>query len=276
MTASILILGAGQDGGSPQLGRRSGIGEPRTASSVAVRSPNGSVVLLDASPDIRLQSQALMTWSGYPSDRSDLVDAVAITHGHMGHYAGLLQFGKEAAATQNLPLVATPSVLGFLTSHEPWRTLVAGGHLRPQPLDNRVPIDTSMTIVGIPVPHRAEFTDTVGLSVVVHDDPYLLYLPDIDSWDAWPQAESVIAAHRIAMLDATFSSTEELPGRDMAQIAHPHVPDTLERFGSLATTTRIVLTHINHTNLLADPNSTIAALAEGSGFTIAKDGMEMQ
>ena len=275
MKPSILVLGSGQDGGSPQLGHTVGIGDDRTASCVAVRSPDGSIVILDASPDIREQGQALMEWDLYPDGRDRLVDAVAITHGHMGHYAGLLQFGKESAAAHDLPLVATPSFLEFIAANEPWRTLVSGGHLRPVPLNGSVTIDSSMSIVGIPVPHRAEFTDTVALSIRIHNRPYLLYVPDIDAWAPWSEAGAIIAEHDIAIVDATFSSREELPGRDMAKIAHPLVTDTIERFTDLTGSTQIVLGHINHSNPVADPTSAIAIQATTAGFAVAKDGMQL-
>lgn len=276
MHPSILVLGSGQDGGSPQLGNRLGVGPDRTASCVSVISPNGSVVLLDASPDIRTQGRRLLAWDLYPSGRQRFVDAVAITHGHMGHYAGLLHFGKEAMSESGLPLVATASFLRFISGNEPWRALVAGGQLRPAPLDPEISIDTSLSIAGIPVPHRSEYTDTVALSVRVDDRPYLLYLPDIDAWEPWPDAESTIAQHEIAILDATFSSPDELPGREMAEIAHPLVPDTIDRFSHLTDTTRIVLSHINHTNELSDPTSAIAERAMTSGFTIARDGLVIE
>jgi pyrroloquinoline quinone biosynthesis protein B len=275
MTSSIFVLGSGQDGGSPQVGHRIGVGPDRTASCVVVRSPNGSVAMLDASPDIRVQAQRLLGWDGYPSKRERFLDAVAITHGHMGHYAGLVHFGKEAAASRGLPLVTTPSFLEFVTSNDPWRALVAGGHLRPTPLGEEVSIDTSMSIVGIPVPHRAEYTDTVALSVRFHGEPRFLYLPDIDAWDPWPEAESVIAEHESVLLDATFSSAQELPGRDMTVIAHPLVPDTIERFEHLAKSSQLVLGHINHSNALADPTSEIARRAADAGFLVAFDGMEL-
>jgi pyrroloquinoline quinone biosynthesis protein B len=275
MKTPILVLGSGQDGGSPQVGRRRGIGPDRTASCVAVVSPNGSVVILDASPDIRVQTQRLQKWKRYPSERDRLVDSVAITHGHMGHYAGLLHFGKEAAAERGLPLVATISFLEFLSANEPWRALVAGGHLRPEPLADEVSIDSSMSIAGIPVPHRAEYTDTVALSIRSNDTPVFLFLPDIDSWDAWPAAEGIISEHAAVLVDATFSSFDELPGRDMSHIAHPLVPDTIDRFSHLTATTTIVLGHMNHTNRLADPSSEIGQTARDAGYVIAIDGLEI-
>lgn len=274
-STGILILGAGQDGGSPQFGHHHGVGPDRTASSVAVVSPLGSVVLLDASPDLRQQSLTLQAWTGYPQRRTTLVDAVAITHGHMGHYSGLVHFGRESADTEQVELIATPSFLDFLGANAPWNALVANGNLSPSALDRKVPIDDSMAIVGIPVPHRAEYTDTVGLSIVVDGEPVLLYLPDIDGWDVWPGAHETIAAHRVSLIDATFTGPEELGRRDYASVRHPLVPDSIARFGDLTETHTIVLGHMNHTNPLSDAHSDIARTATDAGFVIARDGMDL-
>lgn len=271
----ILILGSGQDGGSPQFGNRTGVGGDRTASSVVVVSPLGSVVLLDASPDLRVQSRTLLSWDGYPPDRVRTVDAVSITHGHMGHYAGLVHFGREAANSEGVRLVATPSFLDFMRSNAPWDALIANRNVVPTALDSRVSIDESLDIVGIPVPHRAEYTDTVGLSIIVEGEPVLLYLPDIDGWDQWPAAHQTIAAHKVSIIDATFTSPEELGHRDYTSILHPLVTDSVERFGDLTDSRTIVLSHINHTNPLADPTSEIAKAAAAAGFVVAHDTMEV-
>ena len=71
------------------------------------------------------------------------------------------------------------------------------------------------------VPHRAEFPDTVGVSI-----GGVLYLPDIDSWDAWPVASRIVGDHDLAFLDATFWSHRELPDRDRGEIPHPLVLPT--------------------------------------------------
>jgi hypothetical protein len=108
------------------------------------------------------------------------------------------------------------------------------------------------------------------------DEPRFLYLPDIDSWGDWRQAEETISTHPMCLLDATFSSADELVNRSVAEIKHPLVPDTIKRFGSMTDTTRIVLGHINHSNALADAESPIARSAVASGFVVAHDGMVLR
>ncbi len=274
MEAAIVVLGSGQDGGSPQLGHTSGVGPDRTASCVAAISPSGSVVLLDASPDMRQQVLSLMMSAVYPADRATPFDAIALTHGHMGHYVGLVHLGKESGDARGIPLLATGKMHTFLRRNEPWRTLYERGNVVPDTFGlGAIRVDDRMTIDAITVPHRAEFTDTVALSVRLDDEPRFLYLPDIDSWSDWRQAEETISAHPMCLLDATFSSADELRDRSVAEIKHPLVTDTIKRFGALNDSTRIVLGHINHSNPLADPESPIAQDAADSGFVIARDGM---
>jgi pyrroloquinoline quinone biosynthesis protein B len=215
-----------------------------------------------------------MTSDVYPAGRATPFDAIALTHGHMGHYVGLVHLGKESGDARGIRLLATGKMHTFLRRNEPWRTLYERGNVAPDTFGlGAIRVDDRMTIDAITVPHRAEFTDTVALSVRLDDEPWFLYLPDIDDWGDWRKAEETISAHAMCLLDATFSSPDELAGRSVTEIKHPLVTDTMERFGSLTESSRIVLGHINHSNPLADPGSTIAQSAVESGFVIAHDGM---
>ena len=269
MAHSLIVLGSGQDGGTPQLGSRSGRSRDRTASSIAITSHDHAPILFDASPDIRVQYRQLCDHAG----GTPTFDGVFITHGHMGHYAGLVHFGKEAANTEHLPLFAPGSVLSFLSSNEPWATLFRENHLEPVSMDGAAASLGSLSVRAIPVPHRSEFTGTVAYSLSVDGQPWLLYLPDIDGWEHWSHAERFIAEHPVSLLDATFTSVGELPGRDITKIKHPLVPDTIDRFAHLTDERTIVLTHINHSNPLGDPDADITAAAIEQGFLIAYDGM---
>jgi pyrroloquinoline quinone biosynthesis protein B len=271
MDIRLIVLGSGQDGGTPQFGTPDGVGRDRCASSVAVVASDGLVLLFDASPDIRAQSQRLPR----RDPGTEPVDAVFITHAHMGHYAGLLHFGKEAAATHGVPLFAPKSVIAFLDTNEPWATLFSEGHFDPVALNTATASVGGIDVQAIPVPHRSEHSSACGFSVSVEGEPWLLYTPDIDSWDMWPDAEAELTRHRVSLIDAAFSDPNELPLRPMSEVRHPMVPDTIDRFAHIATQRRLVLTHINHTNALGDPDSAIAKQAIACGFEIAFDGMEI-
>lgn len=261
----ITVLGSGQDGGLPQFASRhphdqsavSGTLPTRTASSLLVEDSNVRI-LLDASPDLRSQ------WAG----RHGAPDAIALTHGHIGHYAGLVHFGREVANTSRIRCHMTESMRTFLMGNQPWRQLFDLENLSAE-TTNPFACD-SYRIELIRVPHRAEHTDTVAISV----DGRVLYLPDIDSWEEWNDAQSVVDNHEIAFLDASFWSRDELEGRTVDDVPHPLVTETIEKFGS--SNARIILTHLNHTNPLVDPSSQATATVADLGWTVAHDGLTIE
>jgi pyrroloquinoline quinone biosynthesis protein B len=258
----VTVLGSGQDGGLPQAGAahpfddeaRTGTIRERTGPSLLVEDGAASL-LCDVSPDFRLQ-----WWK-----RTSPPGAIALTHAHIGHYAGLVHFGKEVMAADRIPLHATDSMLRFLGGNAPWKALLDDRVLVPAP--DRTWADRQIEL--FPVPHRGEFSDTVAVSI----GGSILWIPDIDDWAAWPDATAVISSHDVAFLDATFWASDELVGRDVSEVPHPLVPDTLERFAGLST--RLVLTHLNHTNPLCDPGSPESAIVHAVGFEIASDGLTL-
>lgn len=265
---TVVVLGTAQDGGIPQMGSETG-GPGRLVSSLGVIAPDGTSLVVDVTPDVRAQVEHLARQPRYRRSGHNVIDNIALTHAHMGHYTGLVQFGREAHNARGIRLWVTESMADFLTANEPWRALITGGHLELQPGFGPAEIAPGLTIRLIPVPHRAEYTDTVGVSI----NERLLFIPDIDAWSAWPDAEAELERHEICLLDATFSRLDEVPGRNLGSIPHPLVGDTLTRFGALTAGRRLILTHINHSNPISRPDSTEAAEVVAAGFEIAEDLM---
>jgi len=271
MAGTLIVLGTAQDGGNPQMGSR-GRGRPRLVSSVAVVMDDGTTLLADATPDVKAQVAHLSTLPAYQArSMRNVVDHITLTHGHMGHYTGLVQFGKEAHNADRIPTWVTPSMAAFLRANQPWRSLVDGGHLDLRSDPGPFSLSPGLSLRLVPVPHRAELTDTVGISV--NDEA--LFVPDIDSWGDWPEAERELERHRVCLLDASFSSLDEIPGRDLGLIPHPLVSDTIERFRHLAAGRRLILTHLNHTNPVAEVDSPAAAAVRSAGFEVAEDLMQI-
>ena len=80
----------------------------------------------------------------------------------------------------------------------------------------------------------------------------------------------------IALLDATFFSGEELPGRSMEEVPHPFVSETMALFEREPARTRekIHFIHFNHTNpLLWDAGK--RAEVRKRGFSLAEQGMKL-
>ncbi len=259
----LTILGSGQDGALPQAASsdpldeaaREGSIPERTGPSLLVEEDN-QALLCDVSPDFRVQ-----WWN-----RRSLPDAVALTHAHVGHYAGLVHFGKEVAASDATRLFTTESMYSFLASNAPWSALIDDGRL----VATSESIWAGNEIELIPVPHRGEFSDTVAISI----GRRALWLPDIDSWETWPSAVEVVAGHAVAFLDATFWSPDEIPGRSIKDFPHPLVRETISKFAGVGT--RVVLTHLNHTNPLCDPSSAENRFVHEAGFEVAFDGMTIE
>ena len=270
MAWTCIVLGTAQDGGNPQLGSR-GIGAPRMVASLAVVADDGTRLLVDATPDVKAQLTRLDEMVGTsPRASSNVVDHIVLTHAHMGHYAGLVQFGQEAHNARGIKCWVTSSMADFLRSNQPWLALEEGGHIEIHVTEPNRPVMPApgLELRLVPVPHRPDFTDAVGVSL-----NQVFYLPDIDGWDQWPAAEEELAKHRVCLLDATFHEPAELPGRDISQIPHPFVTDTVDRFSHLTADRRMILTHINHSNPINDPDSEETRSVRMAGFEVGADFM---
>lgn len=280
MATRVILLGSGQDAGLPQFGARIGPDaaarlDPlavRLGPSLAVLDDTGRCLLIDASPDIKEQESRLLRLPAYAARKTgNPFDGVLLTHAHMGHYLGLAHFGREAAHTRQLPVWCSAEMAAFLRKHAPWEQLVSlrNIELRPAAPDSVLEPWPGLSLRVFAVPHRGEYTDTLGVSI----NEKLLYVPDIDGWQHWVHARQEVTRHATCLLDGTFYSPAELPGRDLREISHPFIEDTLRAFGDLARGRRLVLTHFNHSNPVCDPGSNEARAVLAAGFEI---GAEMQ
>jgi len=276
----IHVLGVAQDAGNPQINCY----EPRcvriwespvlgSAGSVLAMVINDAAFhLFDVSPGI--PGQLFRLWQKTNLRLADL-EGVWLTHAHIGHYAGLIYFGKEAAATKAAPVYAMPKMAGFLASNGPWSQLVADRNIIIRGLTDHQRVDVGpVSVTPWLVPHRDEYSETVGF-LIEGPRKTALYLPDIDKWQKWSKSlEAVIAEVDLAFVDATFFSGDELPNRDLSEIPHPTVLETIELLETLpkALRTRVIFTHMNHSNPLLDPDSEASRWVFELGFRIAQIG----
>jgi pyrroloquinoline quinone biosynthesis protein B len=254
MCTEAILLGAAQDGGVPQAGCdcsncRSAWAERTPRQFIACLALTDRTArqswLIDATPDFREQLHAL----------ADLAPAcplagVVLTHAHVGHYAGLIHLGREAMGVQRLPVYATSRLASFLSNNAPWSQLVALGHIDLQTIQPGVEFQLGprLNLTPLAVPHRDEYSDTMAF-VVRGAARRLLYCPDTDAWDRWDRdLYGLLEEVDIALLDATFFSADELPGRDMSQVPHPLATDTVSRLAGVNCDVRLI--HLNHTNPL--------------------------
>jgi pyrroloquinoline quinone biosynthesis protein B len=230
---------------------------------------DGRAWLLDAGPDFR-EHLARLDTAGVE------LAGILLTHGHIGHYSGLMYLGREVMNMAGLPVWAAPRLAGFLRTNGPWEQLTACGNIDLRAIDLSATIELSdgLRVDAFDVPHRDEYSETVGFRVV-GPTATLLYVPDTDGWEGWdPPIETYLSDVDVALLDATFFDGDELPGRDIREIAHPLVIDSLSRFGELdgADRDKIRFTHLNHTNPLLDPESDALVRVARAGMNVAAEG----
>ena len=75
-------------------------------------------------------------------------------------------------------------------------------------------------------------------------------------------------------IDATFWDDNELAGRDMSEIPHPRVTQTMDMLEHLPASERakVHFIHYNHTNPIRDPDSAESKQVRARGFNIARRG----
>jgi pyrroloquinoline quinone biosynthesis protein B len=282
----VLLLGTAQDGGLPQIGcpreccraaREDPARRRLVVSALVVDPRSGERWLLDASPDLPEQVERA---AGHGAPRGEgrpaLFDGIFLTHAHIGHYTGLAALGREAYGTAPQTVHCSGSMAEYLSTNGPWELMVRLGQLRLEVMrpDEPMVLGEGLTIEALEVPHRPEYSDTYAF-VVRGPSRSLLFLPDIDKWERWERRiEDVIADVDVALLDATFYDEGEVPGRSMADIPHPFIAESIERFAALpqAERAKVRLFHLNHTNPAADPTSEAARTVRAAGMSVAADG----
>jgi pyrroloquinoline quinone biosynthesis protein B len=262
----LVVLGIAQDAGIPQLGcsqalcqaiRRGERKAEKVSSIGLVNASLGKAYLFDATPDMPAQLQAL-TGGTVPS-------GVFLTHGHIGHYTGLMYFGRESIDAKGVAVYGTERMMAFLGANGPWSLLISRGNLKLHTVspDTAVDLGDGIRVTAIRVPHRDEFTDTVGF-VIQGPRRRALFIPDIDQWTRWDRRiQDVIATVDVALLDGTFAAADEIPGRTIEDIPHPLMPVTRQLLRGAKAAVWFI--HLNHTNREIDAKDVVR---EGQRFPL--------
>ncbi len=275
----VLVLGTSQDGGYPQVGcsRKCCIhawenNYSRKVSSLAIIS-DGDCWLVDITPDFPSQLKMIESEiNGLPK-----IAGIFITHAHIGHYLGLLDLGLEIMNTNKIPVYVMPSMGTFLKENGPFKQLVDLENIKLMPLipDELVFLKNNLLITPFLVPHRNEFSETVGYKIHL-DNNSLIYIPDIDSWEEWDgNMIDLVKNNDVAILDGTFYDGKELEDRKIEDIPHPCIKDSLKIFSLLEVVDRkkVYFTHLNHTNPVIQSSSSERLELLSHGYNVAEDGM---
>ena len=258
----IVVLGIAQDGGIPQLGCarpicqdiRAGKRPAEKVSSLGlINRRTGAAYVFDATPDFPAQLQRL-TGGKLPA-------GIFLTHAHIGHYTGLMFLGRESVNAGSVPVYATERMGAFLRANGPWSQLVSIPNiaLRAIAYDQPVTLDGGILVTAFKVPHRDEFSDTVGFRIA-GPNRSALFIPDIDRWEKWNRSIRDLAGTvDYAFLDGTFASATEI-NRPIEEIPHPLMSRTRELLNGVKA--KLWFIHINNSN------------AEIDAADVVKEGMK--
>ena len=162
----------------------------------------------------------------------------------------------------------------FLTNNGPWSQLVSLQNIVLKNLqhDSTMVLNQKLKVTPFIVPHRDEFSETVGYKIE-GSKKTALFIPDIDKWKTWHKniIEEVKKVD-YAFLDATFLNQYEVK-RAMSEVPHPFVQETTTLFQheTLATKNKIIFIHFNHTNPALQENSKERKRIEKLGFRFANE-----
>jgi|TARA_R110002110_G_scaffold239011_33_gene454873 pyrroloquinoline quinone biosynthesis protein B len=280
---SLVVLGTIQDAGSPHIACKKACCENlfeksnplRKVVSLGIIDPqNNKSFLFEATPDMTSQVKKLKQFS---NSENELPDGIFLSHAHIGHYTGLMYLGKEATNANQVPVYAMPRMKNFLENNGPWSQLVSTNNIAIQEIANHKEIELTSNIKVIPftVPHRDEFSETVGFKII-GPKKSVLFIPDIDKWEKWEtDISEAISEVDFAFVDATFFDGEEINTRDISEIPHPFVIESMEHFKRLPSEEKqkIHFIHFNHTNPVLNSESEAYKTVINNGFNIAQIDM---
>lgn len=278
-----LVLGTVQDGGLPQAGCytprcNAARQNPRFVASLALVDLTAErFYLVDATPDITRQIDLIpgQAFRQRAQARRPF-DGIFLTHAHIGHYLGLAVLGREGLGISSTPVYCSPGMADYLSNNGPWSLMVDEGRLvfPSVQMDEWHRVDDTLSVRLIPVPHRHEFSDTVAF-VFRGASRSLLYVPDIDRWEDWQVGiEDLVREVDVALIDGSFYSPTEVPGRNIEDIPHPLIPRSMDLLQSAVRDgNRVVFTHLNNTNPVHDEGSAEAREVSRRGFAVARAGM---
>ena len=279
----IYILGNTQDAGLPHIGCQHPFCEDSfnvyeehyTTSIAVVNSDLKKYILFEATPDITFQLNNLKQNIFY---EFLLPESIYITHAHIGHYTGLMYFGREALGAKDLMVRVLPRMSNFLQNNGPWSQLVDINNIKISEINfgSSTKELASIYITPVQVPHRDEYSETAGY-IIKGKNKKALFIPDIDKWEKWDRDLSQLAKEfDFLLIDATFYDSKEI-NRDISEIPHPLVTETMNLLSGLNKENRnkVYFIHMNHTNMMLDPNSDLSKLVTSKGFNIARLGQKL-
>jgi pyrroloquinoline quinone biosynthesis protein B len=167
----------------------------------------------------------------------------------------------------------------LLETNAPWSQLVGLKNISLQNLINKelTKLSEGLTVEPFLVPHRDEFSETVGFKIVSAGGKSLVFIPDIDKWEKWSEKlEDVVKANNYVLVDGTFYADGEI-NRPMSEVPHPFVSETMRLLKDLPATekSKVFFIHFNHSNPIVQGNKEKTKELETNGFNSTFQGQKL-
>ena len=138
-------------------------------------------------------------------------------------------------------------------------------------------LTNDLSIIPLRVPHRDEYSETAAYEIIGKNKK-ALFIPDIDKWEKWSKnLIELVQEFDYLLLDATFYDSKEI-NRDISEIPHPLVSETISLLDNLTTEdkSKVYFIHMNHTNMMLDPKSDLTDYVISKGFNITRLGLKLE
>jgi pyrroloquinoline quinone biosynthesis protein B len=185
-----------------------------------------------------------------------------------------MYLGTEYFVSANINVFAMPVMNEYLRNNGPWSQLVKNQNILLQTINagKEISLTSNLSVIPFLVPHRDEYSETVGYKII-GPDKTALFIPDIDKWYKW-ESNIIDEIKQVdyAFLDAGFYSEKEIDNRDISEIPHPTVLESMQLFEDLPSKekNKVWFIHMNHTNPMLNPESEQSKLVLSKGYHIAR------
>jgi pyrroloquinoline quinone biosynthesis protein B len=292
-----IVLGSAAGGGVPQwncncricaLARKgNGRVRPRTQMGLAVSGDGDAWILINASPDLRIQLAEQLAL--HPRElRESPVKAVVLTGAEIDQTAGLLSLRER----QPFDLYATAETLQAIEANPMFDALAADLVRREAiALDRpfKLPGGVEAGLFGVPgkpplyLESRPDAAKSAGINVGIElraGDARLVAVPGAAAIE--PELVARLSDADLLLFDGTVFTDDEMirtgtgtkTGRRMGHIPVNGSDGSLAALASLSG--RRVFIHINNTNPILIEDSPERRHVEAAGWQVAHDGMELR
>ena len=277
----VIVLGIAQDAGYPQANCYKDCCKEiwnhpekrKMVSCLALVDPiSNERWIFDCTPDFPKQLQML---DSFALSKKEILTGIFLTHAHIGHYTGLMYLGRESMNANNIKVYTMPEMDKFLQNNGPWIQLITLQNINLQTIkeDSVISLNERISVTAFTVPHRDEFSETVGYRIKTKNKS-LVFIPDIDKWKKWNRnVLDFVKENDYLFLDGTFYKNGEIPGRNIDEISHPFIEESMKFFENLSEKEKqkIFFIHLNHTNPALIENSAVQKEIYNAGFNLAKE-----